>query len=433
MAHARNILPSHKKDVSKNAGLHGGDTTNGNANHHQKHLHNRTWTQKWRNELVAMAAEFAGTFMFMFFAYGGTQVANSAAVADNASTEGQQNDSNSITQVPNTSVLLYISLVFGFSLMVNVWVFFRVSGGLFNPAVSDSPWKVKTEISGMVMAEMDCMLTTQTQVTLGLYLIGAIRHTRAILCFISQMLAGIASAAVVSAILPGPLNVSTTLGAGVSPAQGVFLEMFLTSLLVFTIFMLAAEKHKATFLAPVGIGLALFVAELVGVFFTGGSLNPARSFGPCVVTRQFPNYHYIYWFGPLMGTLLAWGMYKIVKSVEYETVNPGQDFDDHEVMRSHISHPFHLYYKSPKLTLCQAALFHPPNDPDSADQVERPNVAAIVAEQAVRLASRSSSGGSTGDQMDGIEGRMSPERGSPPVASRLQNYEGAGQAHGVRQ
>jgi len=49
------------------------------------------------------------------------------------------------------------------------------------------------------------------------------------------MLAGIAAAAVVQAILPGPLNVSTTLGTGVSPARGVFLEMFLTSLLVFTI------------------------------------------------------------------------------------------------------------------------------------------------------------------------------------------------------
>ena len=127
--------------------------------------------------------------------------------------------------------------------------------------------------------------------------------------------------------------------------------------------MLAAEKHKSTFLAPVGIGLALFVAELVGVFYTGGSLNPTRSFGPCVVTRKFPGYHYIYWFGPMMGTLLAYGMYKIVKSVEYQTVNPGQDFDDHE-----------------------AALFNPPDDPESKEQVERPNVAAIQAREAVHEA-----------------------------------------------
>jgi aquaporin related protein len=39
---------------------------------------------------------------------------------------------------------MYIALVFGFSLAVNAWVFFRVSGGLFNPAVSgQAPVKCK--------------------------------------------------------------------------------------------------------------------------------------------------------------------------------------------------------------------------------------------------------------------------------------------------
>lgn len=74
--------------------------------------------------------------MFLFFAFGGTQVANTAAVFSDAATAGQDNGNDGITQAPNTSVLLYISLIFGFSLMVSVWVFFRVSGGLFNPAVS---------------------------------------------------------------------------------------------------------------------------------------------------------------------------------------------------------------------------------------------------------------------------------------------------------
>ena len=46
--------------------------------------------------------------------------------------------------------------------------------------------------------------------------------------------------------------------------------MFLTALLVFTILMLAAEKHRATFIAPIGIGLALFVGHLAGARFTGG-------------------------------------------------------------------------------------------------------------------------------------------------------------------
>lgn len=40
--------------------------------------------------------------------------------------------------------------------------------------------------------------------------------------------------------------------------------MFLTAELVFTVLMLAAEKTRATFMAPIGIGLALFVAEIAG-------------------------------------------------------------------------------------------------------------------------------------------------------------------------
>jgi aquaporin related protein len=84
--------------------------------------------------------------------------------------------------------------------------------------------------------------------------------------------------------------------------------------------LLAAEKHKATFLAPIGIGLALFIAEMVGVYYTGGSLNPARSFGPAVVLTTFSSYHWIYWLGPAMGATLAAGFYKFMKYLEYETV-----------------------------------------------------------------------------------------------------------------
>lgn len=158
----------------------------------------------------------------------------------------------------NPQQLQYIALCFGFSLAVNAWVFFRISGGLFNPAV-----------------------------TLGMCLIGALPWFRGVLLFLVQILGGMTAAALIAAMLPGELSVQTTLGGGTSVAQGLFLEMFLTAELVFTIFMLAAEKHKSTFIAPIGIGLSLFVAELVGVYFTGGSLNPARSFGPALVNRNF--------------------------------------------------------------------------------------------------------------------------------------------------
>lgn len=87
---------------------------------------------------------------------------------------------------------------------------------------------------------------------------------RGLLLFPAQMLGGMVAAALVAALLPGPLVVETKLNAGTSIVRGVFIEMFLTAELVLTILFLAAEKSKATYIAPVGIGLALFVAELTG-------------------------------------------------------------------------------------------------------------------------------------------------------------------------
>lgn len=46
-----------------------------------------------------------------------------------------------------------------------------------------------------------------------------------------------------------------------------------------------------------------------------------------MATRTFEGYHWIYWLGPLLGTLVAVTFYKLVKGLEYETVNPNQDGD----------------------------------------------------------------------------------------------------------
>ena len=59
----------------------------------------------------------------------GTQVAN---ISSNTNTGTMV---VTTVQQKNPAELLYISLSFGFSLAVNAWVFFRISGGLFNPAV----------------------------------------------------------------------------------------------------------------------------------------------------------------------------------------------------------------------------------------------------------------------------------------------------------
>ena len=157
-----------------------------------------------------------------------------------------------------------------------------------------------------------------------------------------------AAAGLVSCMFPGDIRaVITTLSPATSITQGVFIEMFLTCELMFTVLMLAAEKSKVTFLAPVGIGLALFVTQLagelgslsffprqvdkgltrwtVGVYYTGGSVNPTRSFGPSVAGTWFPKYHWIYWVGPFLGAAVSAGFYRFVKYFNYEEANPGQD------------------------------------------------------------------------------------------------------------
>ncbi|KAL7272302.1 Aquaporin-7 [Rhizina undulata] len=256
------------------------------------------WTE-WmnptiKNHFIACLGEYVGTTLFLFFAFAGTMVASTV------------NGSNPT----NAGTLLYISLAFGFSLAVNVWVFYRVSGGLFNPAV-----------------------------TLAMVAVGNMPAFRACWIFIAQILGGITAAALADVLFPTPLAVSTGLSVGTSVPQGVFIEMFLTAELVFTIFMLAAEKHRGTFMAPLGIGLSLFIAELTGVYYTGGSLNPARSFGPCVVARSFDSNHWIYWVGPALGSLVAAAFYKFIKVLEYETANPGQDAPEHDYFSQVMSNP----------------------------------------------------------------------------------------------
>ncbi|CAI6339479.1 unnamed protein product [Periconia digitata] len=238
--------------------------------------------------LIAAASEFVGTFMFLYIGFMG-QVMLTDQSSEFAPVGGKSDQTN-----------IFASLVYGFSLLVNVWAFFRISGGLFNPAV-----------------------------TFAMVLAGQMSAIRSVFLMPTQLIAAMCAAGLVSCMIPGDISsVNTVLGPKTSIVQGVFIEMFMTAELVFVALMLAAEKSKDTFIAPIGIGLALFVLLMASVNFTSGSLNPARSFGPAVASTSFTGYHWIYWVGPYLGGLLAAGFYRAVKYFNYEQVNPGQDATD---------------------------------------------------------------------------------------------------------
>ena len=110
----------------------------------------------------AACLEFVGTTFFLASAFGGVQA---IAAEANAGGGGSLVDRD-----------MKISLCFGFSLLVAAWLFFRVTGGLFNP-----------------------------QVSLALLLCGIIGPVRFVLYCIAQLAGGIAAAGLVLALTPGPL------------------------------------------------------------------------------------------------------------------------------------------------------------------------------------------------------------------------------------
>ncbi|XP_029450676.1 aquaporin-4-like isoform X2 [Rhinatrema bivittatum] len=83
------------------------------------------------------------------------------------------------------------------------------------------------------------------------------------------------------------------------------MELFATFQLVFTIF--AVEEHRRREMGEPGslaIGFSLTAGALTAGSFSGGSMNPARSLGPAVITGIW-EYHWVYWMGPMLGSVLA--------------------------------------------------------------------------------------------------------------------------------
>jgi len=233
-----------------------------------------------KHHIITAMSEFVGTFLFIFTGLGGTSAAISLSSND-----------------PTSPIkYLFIAASWGVSAAVNAWVFFRISGGLFNPAV-----------------------------TIAMMIIKAVAPMSGLMIILTQMVASIAASGVLIRLVPPKTVSMTELGEGTSVVQGLFIEILLTSQVVFAIFMLATEKHKATYISPLGIGLAVFGAVLMGASYTGASLNPARSFATSVVHGNFPHYHWIYWVGPALGSLLSTGFYLLVRKLEYWTVNPEAD------------------------------------------------------------------------------------------------------------
>lgn len=202
-----------------------------------------------------------------------------------------------VCMFPATSSTIYQSaFVYGFATLFLIVSFGDISGGHFNPAI-----------------------------TLGCTLAGALSISLSVCYFFAQILGGMLGAAFVRAVYPlkiyktivGGSTVLNTM-QGMKPGWGVMTEALLTFIIVLTFLHSVVDKRSK--LAPLSVGVSVAACSFVGAFPTGGSMNPARSLGPAIAFSVYSDYvddliwkyHYIYWVGPLAGTLFAALMYRFV-------------------------------------------------------------------------------------------------------------------------
>uniref|UniRef100_A0A8R7PIN4 Aquaporin TIP2-1 n=1 Tax=Triticum urartu TaxID=4572 RepID=A0A8R7PIN4_TRIUA len=130
---------------------------------------------------------------------------------------------------------------------------------------------------------------------------------------------GVAMAANISG---GHLNPAVTFGLAVGGHVTILTGLFYwVAQLVYTVYATAADPKKGSLgtIAPMAIGFIVGANILAAGPFSGGSMNPARSFGPAVAAGNFSG-HWVYWVGPLIGGGLAGLVYGDVFIASYQPV-----------------------------------------------------------------------------------------------------------------
>ncbi|KAM4881349.1 aquaporin-6 [Thomomys bottae] len=217
----------------------------------------------------ALFAEFLATGLYVFFGVG------------------------SVLRWPSAlPSVLQVAITFNLATATAVQVSWKTSGAHANPAV-----------------------------TLA-FLVGSYISLPRAMAYVAAQLAG---ATVGAALLYGltPGNVRGTLGINVvqnstSTGQAVAVELILTLQLVLCVFASTDNRHARGSPAAM-IGTSVALGHLIGIYFTGCSMNPARSFGPAVIVGKF-TVHWIFWVGPLTGAVLASLIYNFILFPDTKTV-----------------------------------------------------------------------------------------------------------------
>lgn len=180
--------------------------------------------------------------------------------------------------ITHNAGLLGVAFAHGLAIAVFATALGTISGGQFNPAVS-----------------------------VGLSLVGKQSWRDTLLFTLSQLVGGALGAFAVLAMTgrdklaaagfgqPNP-------GAGYSAMTATGMEFILSFFLVLVILKVAVRQGHA--IAGLIVGLTITMDILAGGPVSGAAMNPARAFGPALVSGDWAH-QWVYWLGPLLGAVLA--------------------------------------------------------------------------------------------------------------------------------
>ena len=145
-------------------------------------------------------------------------------------------------------------------------------------------------------------------VTVGFLVTRKMQPKEGVAYIIAQLVGAVLAALVLRQVVPGAMDASLggqSVAPSVSTTAAIIIEIFLTFFVVTAVFGTAVDE-RGTFkaIAGFGIGLVVTVNILAGGPLTGASMNPARSFGPALVSGQWVD-QIVYWVGPLLGGAAA--------------------------------------------------------------------------------------------------------------------------------
>ncbi|KAL2089432.1 hypothetical protein ACEWY4_014120 [Coilia grayii] len=231
------------------------------------------WTQQfWR----AIFGEFLAMTLFVLLSLGSTIGWGSPA-----------NSTVDNVPAPHPPDLVLISLCFGLAIATLVQCFGHISGAHINPAVT---------VATVAMRKMSV--------------------AKAVFYVIAQCLGAMMGAGILYAVTPESVRggLGVTKVSKVKPFKYVgFLVFFLLLITFQLLFTICAtcdpKRNDLKGSAALAIGLSVCTGHLFAIPYTGASMNPARSFGPAVVTSCWEN-HWVYWVGPVLGGVLAGAMYE---------------------------------------------------------------------------------------------------------------------------